>query len=399
MRATEMGGFYRPPEFYLEILTKYEFAIFLLGIGGILCVFRLNNKFTRFLGIWTLLTIIIYIYLPYKLPNLIINILLPLSLCVGIFIDYLCSIPKVFKLLASLAILLLFSLSLYISLDTNFINYASESNPLVFVQTVDDVKNLLELVKEISYKKTGGTKIDMVVSVSHGEYPLSWYWRDYPNVKYLSDKVELPNNWTGIRWSGDGAIVWISDPVEGGKTSGKISSENGMDGEWRQKISVEGGFVYKLGVWIKTEKIEVINANKYAQCYVRTDLNGKPNEIIGETEPVIGTNDWTYRETEFYVNEKENIIWLTCTIGNWGWTKGSIWFTNISITREDGSYNFVQNPNFENGKKLKELLGPSIVIISESDGQILQPVKDYVLKKYTLRPGVVLAVYIKNDLF
>ncbi len=395
-RGTEMGGFYRPYTFYVDILLKYEFAIFLFGIFGIFFILELNNRFTRFLVCWTILTLLIYMYMPYKLPNIVINLLLPLALCAGIFFDYILTKSKVYTIVISVLLILVLCVSLYISLDTNFVNYTLESNPLVFVQTVDDVKPLLKLVEKVSYEKTGGKTIDITVSIPQTEYPLSWYWRDYPNVKYVSEKVELPDSWTGVRWSGNGTILWATDQVKDGKRSGKVTSKDGMDGEWRQKVSLIGGSKYKLGVWVKTENIEVVNAGRYSQCYIRTDLNDNPDRIIGETKPLTGMNDWAYVETEFYVEKNESVIWLTCNIGNWGMTKGSIWYDNISINKEGESLNYVKNPSFENGEKIDKLLGPSIVIISESDGQTLQPVDGYLLNKFTLRPGVVLATYVKK---
>ena len=336
--------------------------------------------------------------MPYKLPNLVINLLLPLAICAGIFFDYSLSQSKIYTIFILSVFMVVLLASLYVSLDTNFVHYDLESNPLVFVQTVDDVKNLLKLVEKVSYEKTGGKNIDMVVSIPQTEYPLSWYWRDYPNVKFIDRKVELPQYWTGIRWSGNGTIDWVSDQVKDGKRSGELTSKDGMDGEWRQKISLKEDSKYKLGVWIKIRDIEVVNAGKYAQCYIRTDLNDNPDKVIGETKPLIGTNDWTYVETEFNVEKNQNVIWITCNIGNWGWTKGTIWYDKLSITREGESFNYIQNPGFENGDKIDELLGPSIVIISENDGQTLQPVNGYSLSKFTLRPGVVLATYIKENI-
>jgi hypothetical protein len=100
------------------------------------------------------------------------------------------------------------------------VNYNNEpKNKLVFVQTVDDIRNLLRDVERISYATTGGKYIDIDVSIPQTEYPLSWYWHDYPNVRYYSKKVNVPVLWKGFNWEGDAIVSWTStDKVDGFKT-------------------------------------------------------------------------------------------------------------------------------------------------------------------------------------
>lgn len=396
-KSTEQSGFAQNYTFYLKILENYEFLIFFPAILGIFSVFIQNDKYTRFVFLFGLISLIVYLFIPYKEPNNVVHIVLPLAICVGMFFEILSKKvnKKIFNLIV-VVFLLVACYSLYLSWKLSFVKYSDEDNYLVYVQTVDDIKPMLKLMKEITDRK--GKDISITVDIPQTEYPLSWYFRDYTNVKYISEKVELPNDWTGIRWSGDGMMIWDKKESKSGNRSAMIDGRNGTDGEWRQKVSLKEDSKYKLGAWIKTQDIEVINAGKYAQCYIRTDLNDNPNRVIGETKPLNGTNDWIYVETEFTVEKNQNAVWITCNIGNWGWAKGIIWYDNISITRGGETYNYVQNPGFEDGDKIDKLLGPSIVIISESDGQTLQPVNGYTLNKFTLRPGVILATYIKEGL-
>jgi len=394
-KTTEHSGFVQPYTFYLRILTDYEFVIFYPAILGIFCVIIENNSYTRFTSIFGLLILLIFLLMPYKEPNNIVHVVLPLALSSGMFFEVISKkIKREILLTIAISVVLISFYTLSICWKLSFVKYSDEDNYLVYVQTVDDIKPMLKMIKDITDKR--GKDIAITVDVPQTEYPLSWYFRDYTNVRYISEKVELPTSWTGIKWSGDGMLIWDRDAAKSGNRSAKIDGRNGTDGEWRQKIPVVGGYYYTLSGWIKTENIQVVDAGKYAKMYVRTDKNNEPDQIIAETNSLIGTNDWKRVETRFFVERGINDIWLTMTIGNWGKTKGKIWFDDISLTREGTSVNLIKNPSFEFGEKIDKLLNVDILIVSENDGQTLMDVPGYNMSKYLLRPGVNLAVYVKE---
>ncbi|MEM5793321.1 MAG: TIGR03663 family protein [Candidatus Aenigmatarchaeota archaeon] len=394
-KSTTQTGFFQPHSFYLRILKEYDFLIFYPGLLGIFTFIFDNNRLTRFSFLFGGLSLLIYLLIPYKEPNNVVHITLPLAISAGIFLETLSRrLGSKTTIILSIFILPIVAYSINVCWNLSFVRYSDEKNYLVYVQTVDDIKPMLKLVKEITDKK--GKDIPILVDVPQTEYPISWYFRDYTNVRYISEKVELPNGWTGIKWSGDGMIIWDSSEAKTGNRSGKIFSGNGTDGEWRQKIPIIGGYNYKLSGWIKTKNIQVVDAGEYAKIYVRTDKNDQPDRIIARTNSLTGTNDWTFVETSFFLERGENYIWLTMTIGNWGKTKGEIWFDDISLVREGTNENLIVNPSFEDGNKIDKLMGPEILIISEEDGQTLMPIPGYTLQKYLLRPGVNLAVYVKK---
>jgi hypothetical protein len=290
-----------------------------------------------------------------------------------------------------LLLVLLSAYSVYTTWQTSFVRYADEKNYLVYVQTVDDIKPMLKMIEGITREK--GKDIPIVVNIPETEYPLSWYFRDYTKVSYLSENIG-PRDWKNIIWSGDGKAIWDSE-AKTGKKSGKIDGGTGTDGEWRQKIYISGPGNYVLSGWIKTEDLQPIDAWKYGQLYVRTDKNNEPDQIIAETEKLTGSKDWTFVSTKFYV-DAGNVLWLTMPIGNWGKTRGKIWFDDISLTKEGESENLIKNPSFEDGTSIEQYSYAEIIIVSESTGLAYDKLEGYEVSRYTLRPGVNLAVFVRK---
>jgi hypothetical protein len=285
----------------------------------------------------------------------------------------------------------------YVSIDINFVKYCDEPhNLLVYVQTVDDVKGLLNLMDKVS-KKTG-KDIDMIVSVFQTEYPLSWYFRDYPNVNYYAQKIETPDDWEGINWLGDGNLTWTTNEAKDGKRSIKIYAENGANANWWQKTTVKGG-CYELSEWIKTKGVEKISTDgKFSSVEVRKDSNNSPSDIISESQEMLGDNDWTRVKVSFCVDSDQD-IWISNVLANWGEAKGTIWFDDLSLkstTEEDQTWR-IKNPSFEKGFKFEDF-NASIIIVSENNGQTLEQMKGYDMRKFTLRPTVVIAAYFRKGL-
>jgi uncharacterized protein (TIGR03663 family) len=396
--TTDVGGFYRPYTFYLQILSNYELPIFLLGLAGIFVVLKENNKFTRFVSIWTILTLIIYLYMPYKLPNNVIHVVLPFAISAGVFVGFLLNKLKgeYFKY-GVIVLLILSAYMFYISIDINFVKYCDEpNNLLVYVQTVDDVKGLLKLMDNVSIKK--GKDIDMIVSVFQTEYPLSWYFRDYPNVRYYAQKIETVDGWEGINWKGDGILTWATDQAKDGTRSIKIRAEKGANANWWEKISVNKG-CYELNEWVKTKGVhKVSDGGKFASVEVRKDLNNAPGDIIAESPEMWNDNDWTKVNISFCVDSDQS-LWISNVLANWGEANGTMWFDGLSLksTTEGDQTWRINNLNFEKGFKFEDF-NASIIIVSETNGQTLEDMKGYDMRKFTLRPTVVLAAYFRKGL-
>jgi uncharacterized protein (TIGR03663 family) len=381
-------GFFQPYSFYLRILEEYDTTIFIFGLIGVFLPLFVRNHYTRFAAIFATLNLIVYLMMPYKEPNNVVHIVLPLAVSGAVLLEY--TNDKIKKYALFILFLLSFY-SVYATWQTSFVRYADENNYLVYVQTVDDVKPMLKMVERITQER--GKDISIVVNIPETEYPLSWYFRDYTNVSYFSESMG-PRDWKNIRWSGDGKAIW-DDEARTGKKSGKIDGGTGTDGEWRQKIYINGPGNYVLSGWIKTKNLQPIDAWKYGQLYIRTDKNDEPDQIIAETQKLTGDNNWTFVLTKFYVGSG-NVLWLTMPIGNWGKTKGEIWFDDISLVKEGENVNLIKNPSFEEGSSIEQYSYADIIIVSESTGLAYDELDGYTVSRYTLRPGVNLAVFVKE---
>ncbi|OQZ03634.1 MAG: hypothetical protein B6D34_06850 [Candidatus Brocadia sp. UTAMX1] len=190
--GTHSGGHAKPFFYYFKLLYKFEFPTLVLGIAGFYYSFRHGNKFTVFIAAWAILIYITYSLIPYKTPWLILNILLPLSIMGGIFVN---SIFGVMREKWHYAIFYplfigIFGFSCYQSLMLNFNNYDDERYELVYVQTKRDIYNLLDRLKSLS--NTCGQ--NMAINVVSREYwPLPWYLREYKNAKFWGGIIENPN--------------------------------------------------------------------------------------------------------------------------------------------------------------------------------------------------------------
>jgi len=83
-------------------------------------------------------------------------------------------------------------------------------------------------------------------------------------------------------------------------------------------------------------------------------------------------------------------------IGNWGKTKGEIWFDDVSLVKEGENVNLIKNPSFEEGSSIEQYSYADIIIVSESTGLAYDELDGYIVNRYTLRPGVNLAVFFKE---
>lgn len=225
--GTHSGGHAKPFFYYWRVLYKFELPILVLGIAGFSSLLKRNNKFTVFVASWTILIYLVYSFIPYKTPWLILNILLPLSLLGGIFINTvfsLCTRRWQYAIFCPFYVGI-FGFSCYQSLMLNFYNYDDERYALVYVQTKRDVYQLLDRLESLS-ERCGK---DMAINVVSREYwPLPWYLREYKNAKFWGNLIEKPD-----------APVILADK------KGETALNKKIQGEYRKER-----FVLRPGVWI-----------------------------------------------------------------------------------------------------------------------------------------------------
>ena len=225
--GTHAGGHAKPFFYYFKLLYKFELPMLILGIAGFYYSFRRGSKFTVFVASWAILIYVIYSFIPYKTPWLILNILLPLSILGGIFVNNIFSIVKKRWHYAIFypVYVCIFGFSCYQSIMLNFKNYDDERYELVYVQTKRDVYNLLDRLKSLSNKCGQNMTINIV---SREYWPLPWYLKEYKNAKFWGSVIDNPN-----------APVIIVDK------NGETELKKKLKGDYKKER-----FVLRPGVWL-----------------------------------------------------------------------------------------------------------------------------------------------------
>jgi len=96
-------------------------------------------------------------------------------------------------------------LTIHTSILANYINYDTAKEYLVYAHAARGPKDILEQVEEISRRTTGGKNI--VVSYDNdGLYPYWWYFRDYPNHRWYTDKPTRELTDSAVVIAGDANI-------------------------------------------------------------------------------------------------------------------------------------------------------------------------------------------------
>ncbi len=190
--GTKTTGHAKPFIYYFKILYQYELPMLVLGICGFYYAFREKKRLAVFIASWTVLIYLCYSLIPYKTPWLILNILLPLSIMAGFFVNSITGILK--RRWHSFSFytvyVAIFGFSLYQSVLLNFVNYDDDRSELVYVQTQRDIFNLIDTI-DVLAESCGK---DMTINIVAKSYwPLPWYLRDYKNAKFWGRVVKNSN--------------------------------------------------------------------------------------------------------------------------------------------------------------------------------------------------------------
>ncbi|OHB46874.1 MAG: hypothetical protein A3J92_06470 [Planctomycetes bacterium RIFOXYC2_FULL_41_27] len=225
--GVHQGGHAKPFFYYFKLFRKFELPMLVLGIAGFYYAFRHRSKFTVFVSFWAILIYVVYSLIPYKTPWLVVNILLPLSILAGIFVNGIFGIVKKrwhYAIFYPIYVII-FGIICYQSIMLNFKNYDDERYELVYVQTKRDVYNLMNRMESLS--NTSGKSI--VINIVSKEYwPLPWYFREYKNARFWGSVIDNPN-----------APVILVDK------SGESKLKEKLKGKYKKER-----FVLRPGVWL-----------------------------------------------------------------------------------------------------------------------------------------------------
>lgn len=176
---------------YFAWLLKVESPVMLLGFFGVvLAIWRGSNRFAVFTAFWTMGIFAAYSLIPYKTPWLMLNLVLPLAIMGGYAFEEIYKRARARKhpsVALAIAVLAVGALS-YQALQLNFVHYDDDRYVYVYVHTTRDVFPMLEEIDRLAQR--AGTGRQTLMTVTATEYwPLPWYLRHYPFVRYAKPFV------------------------------------------------------------------------------------------------------------------------------------------------------------------------------------------------------------------
>ena len=201
--------------YYLGILLKLELPLLLGGVLGGIVALRRRTRFDLFVAAWAAGMGLVYSSIPYKMPWLIVSILLPLSILSGLAADAIAAAMKAppLRFLATLGLLVVLGSSGWIAYRVNFVRYddalnttghlaalgaalhipayrSAEYGGYVFSQTDRDLLNLVDAIDRTADSWPTGRDTFIYVT-SPQLQPLPWYLRGYERVAYGTDLTRV----------------------------------------------------------------------------------------------------------------------------------------------------------------------------------------------------------------
>lgn len=196
-----------PWYYYLNLLLYFQFGdgpvwtealIVLLAVVGFIAVMVKKNRsgadlaLLRFIAFYTLIMTVIYSAIPYKTPWCMLGFLHGMILLAGVGAVVLVKLaPNVVPRLLVLCILVEGSGHLiYQAYQSNYQYEADSRNPYVYAHPTPEVFTVVEKIQEYADVHKKGRNMDVEVICPGADYwPLPWYLRDFPNVRWRNRVV------------------------------------------------------------------------------------------------------------------------------------------------------------------------------------------------------------------
>ena len=194
---TQTGGATQtqPLAQYLTWMSEADPVILVLGfVGGLVVAWRGSDRTAVFIGLWALGITAAYSLIPYKVPWIALNMLIPLAILGGIAISeavaYLSSArSRRLWAFGAAGLVACIGLSAYQAVDLNFNRYDDEhAYPYVFVHTTREALALVAETERVA--DAAGSAPELGITFVTPEYwPLPWYYRDNPLAAFFGQIV------------------------------------------------------------------------------------------------------------------------------------------------------------------------------------------------------------------
>ena len=197
-----------PWYYYIKMLlfSKYgngpiwsEALILGLAVLGGAAAFKRKDKeeskysFSKFIALYTLVTLVVYSFIPYKTPWNLLPFYLGVLLLAGCGAAFFLRRAK--KPVLQWGKIFLLGLGIVHlgvqSYRANYVFYSDSQNPYVYAQTSGDFLNLIRRVEDVSSVHSEGKDVIIkVITNPYDTWPLPWYLREFTRVGYWQDVAE-----------------------------------------------------------------------------------------------------------------------------------------------------------------------------------------------------------------
>ncbi len=179
------NGHEKPWPYWLMLIGRYEIAI-ALGLLACFCSQLFKTISIRYLAIYGVGTLIAYSIVHYKTPWCII--VWPLLFLFGAgFVLLARNYRRVSQIVGGLALLV----SLGLCLRLNYFRCTTDTEPYVYVQTYNDVRELSEPLLKLAHQNAGYYQL-IGHMIRSSAYPFPWILGDFARIGYY-EKDNLPS--------------------------------------------------------------------------------------------------------------------------------------------------------------------------------------------------------------
>lgn len=178
------SGHDKPFTYWLNLFGRYEWAA-LPGLLGAFAGLLDRSWKMRFFSALGIVNLLVYSIISYKTPWCIITILWPFVVTAGLWIELIFTRrrDKTIYWLSWCAVAVIAGHSAASSVRLNFMHYTDPSEPYVYVQTKNGLKNIEDLIKSKISSAPGAQ--NMKIQINMGDaWPLPWLFSRFPNVGF-----------------------------------------------------------------------------------------------------------------------------------------------------------------------------------------------------------------------
>jgi predicted membrane-bound mannosyltransferase len=203
-RGVTPGWHAHPWHYYLGLLTGAaggpgEAFLFILAIAGCVIAFRSDKPALRFIAWYGILLACLYSALPYKTPWCVVAMLYPCALLAAVAAETL------IRLWRPAALALLAAVMAYSGCQAWLASTRYSSDPRnqwVYAQTGIGVYTIRDRVAQCAQAAAEGREVAVDIYSRENLWPLPWYLRGYPNVRW----------WRAVPTDGRPAPILLASP-------------------------------------------------------------------------------------------------------------------------------------------------------------------------------------------